>query len=158
MNTKTKRYMQSCYNAYINHPNRSIYECYAKPSLLKVNAFWKCVSDEVANDGRRGDGYFVQHTDICICLYNQHRFCSNHADPKVSNIIRGDLQMRYVDTVGLYRIYELDTKECKQFGRVYPTFACWYKHYHEDIGNMTYTENETESIDEMVKWCVEYSK
>lgn len=66
--------------------------------------------------------------------------------------------MKFVEKIGLYSVYELDKKECKQHHRVYPTFACWLSTHHEDIGNMSYTENETETIEEMTEWCEEYSR
>ena len=65
---------------------------------------------------------------------------------------------KFINTIGEYRVYELDAKECRQHQRVYPTFVCWYKTRHEDIGNMSLTENETETIEEMTEWCEEYSR
>jgi hypothetical protein len=64
---------------------------------------------------------------------------------------------KFIKTQGNFRIYELDENECKAHGREYPTLVCWDKDDHEDIGNMSYTENETETLEEMVKWCNEYS-
>ena len=65
---------------------------------------------------------------------------------------------RFVKTEGLYRIYELDQRECRMHSREYPTFVCWLGTHHEEIGNMILTENETETIDEMIEWCKEYSR
>ncbi len=64
---------------------------------------------------------------------------------------------KFIKTEGNFSIYELDEKECKMHGRVYPTLVCWDKDEHEDIGNMSLTENETETLEEMVEWCKEYS-
>lgn len=61
---------------------------------------------------------------------------------------------KFIKTQGNFRVYELDEKECKQHSRVYPTFVCWDK---DNIGNMNLTENETETLDEMIKWCKEYT-
>ena len=66
--------------------------------------------------------------------------------------------MKFVKTVGLYRVYALDEGECRQHYREYPTLVCWLGTHHEDIGNMSLTENETETLDEMVEWCEEYSR
>ena len=69
--------------------------------------------------------------------------------------------MYFVKQIGNYRIYELTQKECRENFRVYPMFACWWEYKNEtnpDIGNMHYTENETESLSEMVEWCEEQSK
>ena len=66
--------------------------------------------------------------------------------------------MKFVKTVGLYRVYELEERECREHGRVYPTLVCWLKNHHEDIGNMSLTENESETIEEMTEWCEEYSR
>lgn len=65
---------------------------------------------------------------------------------------------RFVKEVGDYSVYELDEKECRQNFREYPTYACWLSTHHEDIGNMSLTENETETIEEMTEWCEEYSR
>ena len=64
---------------------------------------------------------------------------------------------KFIKTEGDFRIYELDAKECKMHGRVYPTLVCWPSTHHEDIGDMSLTENETETLEEMVEWCREYS-
>ena len=67
--------------------------------------------------------------------------------------------MKFVQTRHNYRIYELDQKECKQFYRSYPTFVCWEEKPHtvnRDIGNMSLTENEAASLQEMLDWCDEY--
>ena len=64
--------------------------------------------------------------------------------------------MKLCGIIGNYRIYELTRTECKENSREYPTFACWYEYRGEvnpDIGNMHYTENETETFEEMVEWC-----
>lgn len=66
--------------------------------------------------------------------------------------------MKFVKTVGQFRIYELDERECKQHSREFPTVACWLATHHEDIGNMNLTENEAETIEEMSEWCEEYSR
>ena len=64
---------------------------------------------------------------------------------------------KYIKTEGLYRIYELSEAECKQHSREFPTFVCWYNSHNDDMGNMRHTENESETIEEMAKWCREYS-
>lgn len=64
---------------------------------------------------------------------------------------------RLLKKEGNFGIYELTESECKMHGREYPTIVCWDKEDHENIGNMSRTENETETLDEMVKWCKEYS-
>lgn len=64
---------------------------------------------------------------------------------------------KFIKREGIYSIYELDARECKQHGREYPTLVCWYSNHHETIGNMHYTENETETIEEMIDWCKQYS-
>lgn len=61
--------------------------------------------------------------------------------------------MKLAKIVGSYRIYELEERECKQHYREYPTFACWFGSHHEDIGNMSLTENEASTLEEMVDWC-----
>lgn len=60
---------------------------------------------------------------------------------------------KFIQRQGDYSIYELDARECKQHWREYPTLVCWLSTHHEDIGNMSLTENETETIEEMVEWC-----
>ena len=60
---------------------------------------------------------------------------------------------KFIETIGDYRVYELDEGECKQNFRVYPTLVCWLATHHEDIGNMNLTENESETIEEMTEWC-----
>ena len=65
--------------------------------------------------------------------------------------------MLFVKKVGIYSIYELDRKECREHWGVFPTFVCWYSHHHEEIGNMSTTENESETLLEMVSWCKQYS-
>lgn len=65
---------------------------------------------------------------------------------------------RFVEKIGIYRVYELDQRECKQHGREYPTLCAWIANHHEDIGNMNLTENETETLEEMRAWCEEYSR
>lgn len=65
--------------------------------------------------------------------------------------------MKFVGKVGIYSIYELEAKECKQHYRVYPTIVCWLSTHHEEIGHLNYSENETETIQEMIKWCNQYS-
>lgn len=64
---------------------------------------------------------------------------------------------KFIKTQGNFRIYELDKEECKIHGREYPTLVCWDKDDHEDIGNMSLTKNESETLEEMIKWCKEYS-
>lgn len=65
---------------------------------------------------------------------------------------------KFIKTVGDYRVYELEERECKQHCREYPTLVCWLATHHEDIGNMSLTENESETIEEMTEWCEEYSR
>lgn len=65
---------------------------------------------------------------------------------------------KFIKTEGVYRIYELDARECQQSGREYPTLVCWLAMHHEDIGNMSLTENESETLEEMTEWCKEYSR
>lgn len=64
---------------------------------------------------------------------------------------------RFIKVEGDFRIYELTASECKMHGREYPTIVCWDKGNPEDVGNMNYTENETETLEEMVEWCKQYS-
>lgn len=64
---------------------------------------------------------------------------------------------KFIKTTGDYRIYELDARECKQHWREYPTLVCWLATHHEDIGNMSLTENEAATIEEMDEWCKENS-
>lgn len=64
---------------------------------------------------------------------------------------------KFIAKEGIYSIYELDAKECRQHFREYPTLACWLSTHHDDIGNMNLTENESETIEEMVEWCRKYS-
>ena len=64
---------------------------------------------------------------------------------------------KFIDKVGIYRIYELNEKECRQHFREYPTFVCWLSSHHEEIGNMNRTNNETSTIEEMTNWCKQYS-
>ena len=64
---------------------------------------------------------------------------------------------KFIDKVGIYRIYELSEKECQQHFREYPTFVCCLSSHHEEIGNMNQTENETGTIEEMTDWCKKYS-
>lgn len=64
--------------------------------------------------------------------------------------------MKFVKRVGDFRVYELDERECKQHFRSYPTFVCWEEKVgtlNRDIGNMSLTENESETIEEMTEWC-----
>ena len=65
---------------------------------------------------------------------------------------------KFIQKQGAYSIYELDAKECRLHGRVYPTLVCWYSSHHDEIGNMSLTENETETLEEMTAWCEEYSR
>lgn len=65
---------------------------------------------------------------------------------------------KFVARIGLYSIYELSEKECKENSRVYPTLVCWQSDHHEEIGDMSLTENESETIAEMAEWCQEYSR
>lgn len=68
--------------------------------------------------------------------------------------------MKFIKTVGDYRIYALDERECKQHHRLYPTLVCWEEKLgtlNPDIGDMSMTENESETIEEMVEWCKKYS-
>ena len=60
---------------------------------------------------------------------------------------------RYIKTENGFRIYKLDSIECKYYKRTYPTFVCWKG--HDEVGNMDFTENETETLTEMVEWCRE---
>ncbi len=60
---------------------------------------------------------------------------------------------KFIKTVGDYRVYELDERECKQHFREFPTLVCWLGTHHEDIGNMSLTENESATIEEMTEWC-----
>ena len=64
---------------------------------------------------------------------------------------------KFINKVGVYSIYELDAKECKQHWREFPTFVCWISTHHDEIGNMSHTENETATIKEMTDWCKKYS-
>lgn len=66
--------------------------------------------------------------------------------------------MKLVEKIGLYSVYELSEKECKENFREHPTLACWLSTHHEDIGNMNLAENESETIEEMKEWCEEYSR
>lgn len=60
---------------------------------------------------------------------------------------------KFIKTIGDYRVYELDERECKQHSREFPTLVCWLGTHHEDIGNMNLTENESATIEEMTEWC-----
>ena len=57
----------------------------------------------------------------------------------------------FIKTVAGYRIYKLTLEECKQYSRAYPCYVTWK--YEDDIGNMDLTENESETLNDMVKWC-----
>ena len=59
--------------------------------------------------------------------------------------------MKLVTVENKWRIYELEAKECKEFGREYPTYITWQ--YEEDIGNMYLSENESSSLEDMLSWC-----
>lgn len=66
--------------------------------------------------------------------------------------------MKFVKRVADFRIYELDQRECKEHFRAYPCFVCWEEKpgtINDDIGNMHFTENESETIEEMEQWCEE---
>ena len=60
---------------------------------------------------------------------------------------------KFIQTENNYRIYELEHKECQMFHREEPTFITWK--YDEDIGNMLLSENESGTLEEMIKWCKE---
>lgn len=62
----------------------------------------------------------------------------------------------FIKEQGKYRIYELSKEECMTHFREYPTIVCWDKRDNE-IGNMNRTENETETLEDMIKWCNQYS-
>ena len=57
--------------------------------------------------------------------------------------------MYFIQEINGKRIYKLTEMECKNFGRVYPTFCYWQS--NDDIGNMLLTENEAESIKELIR-------
>lgn len=57
--------------------------------------------------------------------------------------------MYFVLKINGKRIYKLTEKECKDFDRVYPTFCYWQS--ENDIGNMLLTENEAESVKELIR-------
>lgn len=40
---------------------------------------------------------------------------------------------KFIKKVGIYSIYELEEKECKEHFREYPTLICWYSNHHEEI-------------------------
>lgn len=65
---------------------------------------------------------------------------------------------KFIKIEGDFRIYELEERECKFHGREYPTIVCWNKNDREVVGDLTYTENETGTIEEMVAWCKKHSK
>ena len=63
---------------------------------------------------------------------------------------------RLIQKEGIYGIYELDKKECETNYRLYPTFVAWDWRYPEDVGCISLSENETETLDEMIEWCKEH--
>ena len=40
--------------------------------------------------------------------------------------------------------------------REYPTFVAWDLRYPEDVGNVSMTENESGTLEEMLEWLKEY--
>lgn len=64
---------------------------------------------------------------------------------------------RLVKKEGNYGIYELDQKECAMHYREYPTFVAWDWRDPENVGNITFTENESSTLEEMLEWCKEYA-
>lgn len=58
---------------------------------------------------------------------------------------------KFIKTENNYRIYELEYQECKEFYKPYPTFVTWK--YEETIGDCYATENESGTLEEMIKWC-----
>lgn len=64
--------------------------------------------------------------------------------------------MKFVQRVNDYRVYELEEKECKENYRCYPCYVCWIEKVgtlNHNIGNLSTTENESETLEEMVDWC-----
>ena len=63
---------------------------------------------------------------------------------------------RLVEKVGNYGIYELDQKECAMHNREYPTLVAWDWRDPDNVGNMCMSENESDSLAEMIDWCQEH--
>jgi hypothetical protein len=63
---------------------------------------------------------------------------------------------KLIKTEGNYRIYELDQKECSMWYREYPTLVAWDGRYPELVGDMTATENEASTLEEMLEWIKEW--
>ena len=68
--------------------------------------------------------------------------------------------MKLVNRIGDYRIYALDERECKQHHKPYPCYVCWEEKLgttNRDIGNLSLTENESDTLQDMVDWCKDNS-
>lgn len=62
--------------------------------------------------------------------------------------------MNYIKTVNGYAIYQLSQKECRRHKREYPWYVCWVDDpYYNLVGDMQYTYNETDILEEMILWC-----
>ena len=85
--------------------------------------------------------------EVCYNEYNERRKAEERKEKR---------KMKFVKSVGDFRIYELNPKECDRHYRVYPTFVCWEERLgttNPDIGDLDYSENESETLKEMTEWC-----
>ena len=68
--------------------------------------------------------------------------------------------MKLVSRIGDFRVYALEEKECKTFHKPYPCYVCWLEPVgtiNRNIGGLHTTENESDTLDEMIEWCIQNS-
>lgn len=66
--------------------------------------------------------------------------------------------MKFLQTANGYDIYELSADECKKNFRTFPLFCCFHAGTEPVDRDLALSENEAETLDEMLDWCKQYSR
>ena len=66
--------------------------------------------------------------------------------------------MKFLQTTNGYDIYELSADECKKNFRTFPLFCCFHAGTEPIDRDLALSENEAETLDEMLDWCQKYNR
>lgn len=104
-----------------------------------------------------GDVETMTRESLAAALRQQYEWQNSKISATLQNS-KGDENMTFLQTAYGYDIYKLSADECKKNFRTFPLFCCFNAGTEPADRDLALTENEAETLEEMLDWCEKYSR
>lgn len=104
-----------------------------------------------------GDVETMTRESLAAALRQQYEWQNSKISATLETS-KGDNNMKFLQTAYGYDIYKLGADECKKNFRTFPLFCCFNAGTEPADRDLALTENEAETLEEMLDWCEKYSR